>query len=95
MTSCLCSLLKPITAVELSFLKALQLGHRVRGTTVRPTQVLIKQRDRELKDKTDIITKLQERVLQQSKDNIALDRKWDDRVQQKEEGYGIQVPNFW
>eukprot|EP00913_Durusdinium_trenchii_P016125 g15156.t1 len=24
-------------------------------------------------------------------ENIALDRKWDERVQQKEEGYGIVV----
>eukprot|EP00439_Symbiodinium_sp_Y106_P045410 s1837_g5.t1 len=53
--------------------------------------ILIKSRDRELKEKTEIISKLQERVLQQSKDNIALDRKWDERVQQKEEGYGILV----
>eukprot|EP00434_Breviolum_minutum_P034796 symbB.v1.2.030801.t1/scaffold3509.1/size56090/4 len=57
----------------------------------RRCEILIKNRDRELKDKTDIITKLQERVLQQSKENIALDRKWDERVQQKEEGYGIVV----
>lgn len=57
----------------------------------RRCEILIKSRDRELKEKTEIISKLQERVLQQSKDNIALDRKWDERVQQKEEGYGILV----
>ncbi|CAE7610154.1 unnamed protein product [Symbiodinium natans] len=57
----------------------------------RRCEILIKNRDRELKEKTEIIFKLQERVLQQSKENMALDRKWDERVQQKEEGYGILV----
>eukprot|EP00437_Effrenium_voratum_P004168 CAMPEP_0181424488 /NCGR_PEP_ID=MMETSP1110-20121109/14672_1 /TAXON_ID=174948 /ORGANISM="Symbiodinium sp., Strain CCMP421" /LENGTH=1062 /DNA_ID=CAMNT_0023547651 /DNA_START=106 /DNA_END=3294 /DNA_ORIENTATION=- len=57
----------------------------------RRCEILIKNRDRELKEKTEIISKLQDRVLQQSKENMALDRKWDDRVQLKEEGYGIVV----
>lgn len=39
-------------------------------------EVLIKYRDRELKDKTDIITKLQERVLQQSKARFHSHTAW-------------------
>mmetsp|Transcript_23593 Transcript_23593/g.54844 ORF Transcript_23593/g.54844 Transcript_23593/m.54844 type:complete len:1073 (+) Transcript_23593:54-3272(+) len=57
----------------------------------RRCEMMIKNRDRELKEKTEIISRLQERVLQQSKENIELDRKWDERVQKKEEGYGILV----
>jgi len=54
-------------------------------------QVLIKGRDRELAEKTALITKLQKRVLEQAQENIELDRKWDERVMIKEEGYGIVV----
>jgi len=54
-------------------------------------QILIKARDRELAEKTALITKLQKRVLEQAKENLELERKWDERVMIKEEGYGIVV----
>jgi len=59
-------------------------------TTTR-CEVLLKQRDREVKEKAVLVARLQDRVLLQSKENVTLDLLWDDRVQLKEEGYGIVV----
>eukprot|EP00933_Yihiella_yeosuensis_P058768 TRINITY_DN5945_c1_g1_i1.p1 TRINITY_DN5945_c1_g1~~TRINITY_DN5945_c1_g1_i1.p1 ORF type:complete len:1108 (+),score=356.04 TRINITY_DN5945_c1_g1_i1:108-3431(+) len=58
---------------------------------VKRCEVLIRGRDRELKEKLDMITKLQKKVYEQTKINIEIDDKWEKRVVIKEEGYGIVV----
>jgi len=51
-------------------------------------------KDRELKQKTDIIMNLQRRLVEEAKGREADDQEWDKRVQKKEEGYGLVVANL-
>lgn len=57
-------------------------------------EATVRAKDRELKDKTDLVSKLQRRVLEEAKEREELDKEWDRRVQQKEEGYGLVCANL-
>jgi chromosome segregation ATPase len=50
-------------------------------------QSIVRTRDRELVEKTDIISRLQGRLAEEGNKLDELDRDWDKRVQVKEEGY--------
>lgn len=56
---------------------------------VRKFELMVRQKDREIGEKTDIVTNLQHKVAKVFGDNQALDTLWDGRVQIKEEGYGL------
>lgn len=57
-------------------------------------ETTVRQKDREIKQKTDTITNLQQRVKEEVKDREELDNLWDHRVQKKEEGYGLVCANL-
>jgi len=57
-------------------------------------ETTVRQKDRELKQKTDMITELQKRVLDEAKSRETDDQEWDRRVQKKEEGYGLVVADL-
>lgn len=57
----------------------------------RQCEALIRQKDREIEEKSNLVQRLQVRVLNSTKEQEALDAEWDRRVQVKEEGYGLVV----
>mmetsp|Transcript_98224 Transcript_98224/g.254019 ORF Transcript_98224/g.254019 Transcript_98224/m.254019 type:complete len:1094 (-) Transcript_98224:37-3318(-) len=51
-------------------------------------QIMIKRKDGELKEKMAIILKLQQRIVEDANAAEEIDKEWDRRIQEKEEGYG-------
>lgn len=66
--------------------KIMRLEHLLNQTTEK-CEAMLKHRDRELKEKTDMVMRLQRRVLEETENAVKLDLEWDKRVQVKEEGY--------
>jgi hypothetical protein len=58
---------------------------------INQTQLLLKKRDVELQEKTEIINNLQKAVRAAKLKEKEFEDLWNDRVQQKEEGYGNVV----
>lgn len=69
-----------------SWQKVLQYKMKL-DEVVKKTDDLVAGKDKELKEKTDMIMKLQRRVLEETEALQELDKEWDVRVQKKEEGY--------
>mmetsp|Transcript_65262 Transcript_65262/g.155923 ORF Transcript_65262/g.155923 Transcript_65262/m.155923 type:complete len:1082 (-) Transcript_65262:108-3353(-) len=48
---------------------------------------MIAQKDKEMEEKTEMVTRLQRRIVEMGEATDAIDKTWDSRVQRKEEGY--------
>jgi len=48
---------------------------------------LVAKKDKEMEEKTEMITRLQRRIVEMGEATDAIDKTWDSRVQRKEEGY--------
>lgn len=59
--------------------------------TTKKCEALVKHKDKEIRDKTALVTKLQQHVVDLTEAASKADKEWDLKVQAKEEGYQLIV----